>query len=96
MSVALLIGVLLAGGGAGWLAGRLLQRRWLGQAIDSVQGGAGAALCLEGFALTGPLPGSPGELALLAMLGAWVAVGASHAVTAVMRRAGLAAGSDKP
>ena len=53
--VALLIGVLFAGGGVGWLAGRLLHQRPLGQALDSIQDAAGAALCLEVFALTGPL-----------------------------------------
>jgi len=84
----------LPGGGAGWLAGRLLHQRRLGQALDSIQGVAGAALCLEVFALTGPLQG-PGELAVLAVLGAWVAVGTSHATAAVMRRAGLTGGSDQ-
>ena len=95
MSVAVLTDVLVAGGGAGWLAGRLLQRRRSGQVLDSIQGVAGAALCLEVFALTGPLQGGPSELAVLAVLGAWVAVGTSHATAAVMRRAGLTGGSDK-
>jgi len=78
-----------------WLAGRLLHQRPLGQALDSIQGVAGAAFCLEVFALSGPLQGGPGELAVLAVLGAWVAVGTSHATAAVMRRAGLTGGSDK-
>ena len=95
MPVALLIGVLVAGGAAGWLAGRLLHQRRLGQALDSIQGVVGAALCLEVFALTGPVQGGPGELTVLAVLGAWVAVGTSHATAAVMRRAGLTGGSDQ-
>jgi uncharacterized membrane protein YeaQ/YmgE (transglycosylase-associated protein family) len=95
VSVAVLTDVLVAGGGAGWLAGRLLQRRRPGQVLDSIQGAAGAALCLEVFALTGSLPGGLGELVVLAMLGAWVAVGTSHAMAAVMHRAGLAGGSDE-
>ena len=95
MPVELLIGVLFAGGAAGWLAGRLLHQRPRGQILDSIQGAAGAALCLEVFALTGPLQGGPSELAVLAVLGAWVAVGTSHATAAVMRRAGLTGGSDK-
>ena len=94
MPVALLIGVLLVDGGAGWLAGLLLHQRPLGQALDCIQGVAGAALCLEVFALTGSLKGGPAELAVLGVLGAWVAVGTSHAAAAVMRRAGLTGGSD--
>jgi uncharacterized membrane protein YeaQ/YmgE (transglycosylase-associated protein family) len=94
MPVTLLIGLVL-GSGAGWLAGRLLHQHWSGQLLDSVQGGVGAVLCLEVFWLTGPLQSGPGELAVLAVLGAWVAVGTSHATAAVLRRAGLTGGSDE-
>jgi hypothetical protein len=38
-----LIGVLVAGGGADWLAGRLLYQRPLDQAFDWNPGAAGAA-----------------------------------------------------
>jgi hypothetical protein len=94
MPVALSIGLLALGSGAGWVAGRLFYRHRAGQVVDSVQGGVGALLCLEAFALSGPLQGGTGELAILAVLGAWVAVGTSHATAALLRRAGLTRGSD--
>jgi hypothetical protein len=93
-SVAFAVGLLALGSGAGWVAGRLLHRKWPGQVVDGVQGGVGALLCLEVFALTGPLEGGTGELVILVVLGAWVAVGTSHATAAVMRRVGLTGGSD--
>lgn len=95
LAVVLVVGVTVLGGGAGWVAGRLLHRTWSGQLLDAVQGAVGAALCVEVFALTGPLPSGRGELAVLAVLGAWVAVGTSHATSALMRYAGLAGGSRK-
>jgi len=94
MPVTLLLGLLILGTGVGWVAGRLLHQDWPWQVLDGVQGGVGAVLCLEVFRLTGPVLGGPGELAILAVLGAWVAVGTSHATAAVIRRAGLPGGSD--
>jgi uncharacterized membrane protein YeaQ/YmgE (transglycosylase-associated protein family) len=95
MPALLVIGLTVLGGGAGWVAGRLLHRHWSGQLLDAVQGAVGATLCVEVFALTGPLPGGSLELAVLAVLGAWVAVGTSHATSALMRHAGLAGRSRK-
>ncbi len=93
MYVALAIGLLTLGSTAGWAAGRLLRRRGPGRVIDSLQGCVGGLLFLEVFALTGPLLGGPGELALLVVFGAWVAVGISHVTAALMRSAGLTGGS---
>lgn len=80
------MGALLLGGGAGWVAGRVLHGDWPGMVLDSLQGGVGAVLCLEVFELTGPLQGGSFEVALLAVLGAWVAVGTSHATAAAWLR----------
>jgi hypothetical protein len=94
MSMALLVGLLALGCSVGLVAGRLLHQHRYGQVIDTVQGGVGALLCLEAFALTGPLQGGTGELIVLAVLGAWVALGTSHATAALMRGSGLSSGSD--
>ena len=93
MSMALLVGLLALGCSLGLVAGRLLHQHRQGQVVDTVQGGVGALLCLEAFALTGP-QGGTGELVVLAVLGAWVAVGTSHATAALMRGSGLSSGSD--
>jgi hypothetical protein len=94
MSLALSVGLLALGCSVGLVAGRLLHPHWQGQVVDTVQGGVGALLCLEAFALTGSLQGGTGELIVLAVLGAWVAVGTSHATAALMRCTGLTSGSD--
>ena len=77
-----LIGILLAGL-VGWLAGWLLHHR-VDVLPDALQGVCGAALCIEVFALTGPLDGR--ELLVISIMGAWVSVGAAHATAGLLRR----------
>jgi len=82
MVVPALIGLVLAGV-VGWLAGWALHRR-IDVLSDTLQGVCGAALCMELYALTGPV--KPGELLVMALLGAWVSVGVAHQTAELVGR----------
>jgi len=89
LSPILLIAPLGLAAGVGWGAGRLLHRRRRGVLlVDVLEGVGGAALCLEVYALTGPIEHGLGEVIAVALLGAWVWVGAAHATAALLRRSG--------
>jgi uncharacterized membrane protein YeaQ/YmgE (transglycosylase-associated protein family) len=77
-----LIGLVLAAA-VGWLAGWLLHRR-VRVLPDTLQGVCGAALCMEVYALTGPI--QRGELLVIAFVGAWVSVGVAHATAVLVSR----------
>jgi len=85
----LLIALLGLGAGVGWLAGRLLHRRANSTVLpDVLQAMCGSALGLEAYGLTGSFAHGLGEMVGVALLGAWVAVGVSHATAALLRRLG--------
>jgi uncharacterized membrane protein YeaQ/YmgE (transglycosylase-associated protein family) len=81
MLIPVLIGLIL-GGAAGWLAGWLLHRR-VDVVPDTLQGVCGAAICMEVYALTGPL--KTGDLILIALLGGWVSLGVAHTTADLIR-----------
>jgi uncharacterized membrane protein YeaQ/YmgE (transglycosylase-associated protein family) len=81
MLLPVLIGLVL-GGVVGWLAGWLLHRR-VDVVLDTLQGVCGAAICMEVYALTGPL--KTDDLLLIALLGAWVSLGVAHATADLIR-----------
>jgi hypothetical protein len=82
-----LIGLLLAGA-SGWAAGWLLHRRRGPALPDVLQATFGAALCVEVYALTGPLQYGVLEPIAVALVGAWVSVGVAHMTAALIRRLG--------
>jgi uncharacterized membrane protein YeaQ/YmgE (transglycosylase-associated protein family) len=86
VSPALLIGLMSLAGTAGWVAGWLLRRHRPPLLPDAPQGMFGAALCLEVYWLGGPLEHGLGELILVTLVGAWVAVGVAHATAVVIQQ----------
>lgn len=85
----LLIAILGLAGGVGWGAGWLLHRPAHVLVLpDVLQGVCGAALALEIYSLTGPFVDGTAEVIAIALVGAWVCVGVSHATAAVLRRLG--------
>lgn len=93
LSPVLLIALLGLAGGVGWGAGRLLHRRQVGVLVpDVLQGVCGAALGIEVYTLTGPLLDGVAEVVVVAVIGAWVAVGAAHLAAVVLRRLGVGRG----
>lgn len=68
---------------AGW---RLHGRRPGLLLADALQGVMGGAVALEAYMLTGPLEDGLLEVALVVLLGAWVWLGATHLVAAVLNR----------
>lgn len=85
LAFTLLIGFILAGA-VGLVVGSLLHGNHKPVLPDALQGVCGAALCLEVYAVTGPLDRSGAELWAVAVIGAWVSVGAAHATAARLRR----------
>jgi hypothetical protein len=93
----LVIALLGLGAGVGWVAGRLLHRRATSTVLpDVLQAMCGSALGLEAYGLTGSFTHGLGEMVGVALVGAWVEVGVSHATAAILRRLGPPPRDDEP